>query len=386
MKITEIRTWLVEGIKYNWTLVKVYTDAGLTGIGEATNWPGSPLVEAACRHVGEVLIGEDPTRIDYIWSRLYRDMNWLGQGGPLLSAISALDIALWDILGKRAGLPVYELLGGAYRKRIQLYANYWFLEGDGSAESYASQARAMAALGFTACKFDPFAHTSYNYGTDLADNLSLTEGQKQLALDRLRTVSEALGPGFPIAVETHAMLNGPTAVEMAHRIARQGINCMWYEEPAGPEFPDAIAAIKRQIPLPVCVGERLHSRYMLRPILEKQAADIVMPDITRCGGISEMRKMAALAETYNIPIAPHNPNGPISTIASAHVMAATPNFFRQEFMLMDVPWRDTVIDTPLPVRDGYFHLSDAPGLGFDLVESELQAHPGVRVARPGFYI
>jgi galactonate dehydratase len=386
MKITQIRTWLVEGIKYNWTLIKVYTDTGLTGIGEATNWPGSPLVEAACRHVGEILVGEDPTRIDYIWSRLYRDMNWLGQGGPLLSAISAIDIALWDILGKRAGLPVYELLGGAYRKRIQLYANYWFIQGDGSPESYARQARDMAALGFTACKFDPFAHTSYNYGTDLADNLSLTESQKQLALDRLRTVSDALGPAFPIAVETHAMLNGPTAVEMAHRIARMGIDCMWYEEPAGPEFPSAIAAIKRQIPLPVCVGERLHSRYMLRPILEQQAADIVMPDITRCGGISEMRKMASLAETYNIPIAPHNPNGPVSTIASAHLMAATPNFFRQEFMLMDVPWRDTVIDKPLPIKDGFFHLSDAPGLGFDLVESELDNHPGVRVARKGFYI
>ncbi|MEP7365355.1 MAG: mandelate racemase/muconate lactonizing enzyme family protein [Acidobacteriota bacterium] len=386
MKITDVRTWLVEGIKYNWTLVKVYTDEGLTGIGEATNWPGSPLIEAACQHIGEVLIGEDATRIDYIWSRLYRDMNWLGQGGPLLSAISAIDIALWDILGKRAGLPVYELLGGAYRKRIQLYANYWFLEGDGSPESYSNQARAMAAQGFTACKFDPFAHTSYNYGTDLSSNLSLTEPQKQLALDRLRAVSEALGPGFPIAVETHAMLNGPTAVEMAHRIAGMGINCMWYEEPAGPEFPDAVASIRRQIPLPVCVGERLHSRYMLRPILEKQAADIVMPDITRCGGISEMRKMASLAETYNIPIAPHNPNGPVSTIASAHVMAATPNFFRQEFMLMDVPWRDTVIDKPLPVRDGYFHLSDAPGLGFDLVDAEMEAHPGVRAARPGFYI
>jgi len=386
MKITQIRTWLVEGIKYNWTLIKVYTDTGLTGIGEATNWPGSPLVEAACRHVGEILVGEDPTRIDYTWSRLYRDMNWLGQGGPLLSAISAIDIALWDILGKRAGLPVYELLGGAYRKRIQLYANYWFIQGDGSPESYARQARDMAALGFTACKFDPFAHTSYNYGTDLADNLSLTESQKQLALDRLRTVSDALGPAFPIAVETHAMLNGPTAVEMAHRIARMGVNCMWYEEPAGPEFPGAIAAIKRQIPLPVCVGERLHSRYMLRPVLEQQAADIVMPDITRCGGISEMRKMASLAETYNIPIAPHNPNGPVSTIASAHVMAATPNFFRQEFMLMDVPWRDTVIDKPLPIDNGYFHLSDAPGLGFDLIESELDKHPGVRVAREGFYI
>ncbi len=386
MKITECKVWLVEGVKYNWTLIKIHTDAGLSGIGEATNWPGSPLVEAACRHVAERIAGEDPTRIDYLWTKLYRDMNWLGQAGPLMSAISAVDIALWDIAGKRAGLPVYELLGGAYRKQILLYANYWFIQGDGSASSYREQALAMKGKGYTACKFDPFAHTDYLYGSHLSTNLSLTEEQKRLALDRLRTVSDALGPGFPIAVETHAMLNGPVAVEMAHRIAALGIDCMWYEEPAGPEFPAAIADIRSRIPLPVCVGERLHSRFMCLPILERRAADILMPDITRCGGISEMKKIATLAECFNVPVAPHNPNGPISTIASAHVMASIPNFFRQEIMVQDVPWRDTVLDSPLPVHDGHFHLSDRPGLGFDLVESELERHPGVRAAKEGFYV
>jgi galactonate dehydratase len=384
MRITKTEIWLTEGVKYNWTLIRVHTDEGITGIGEATNWPGSPLVEAACAHVAGLIAGEDPSRIDYTWTRLYRDMNWLGQAGPLMSAISAVDIALWDIAGKRAGMPVYELLGGAYRKRIELYANYWFIRGDGSPESYREQARAMADLGFTACKFDPFAHTSYRYGDDLSTSLSLTEPQKRLALDRLRGVADVLGPDFPIAVETHAMLNGPTAVEMAHRIAALGINCMWYEEPAGPEFPDAIADIRRQIPLPVCVGERLHSRFMCRPILERRAADILMPDLTRCGGISEMKKIAAMAEAYNVPIAPHNPNGPVSTIASAHVMASVSNFFRQEFMLQDVPWRDTVLDRPLPVEGGFFHLDDRPGLGFDA--NELARHPGVRAPRPGFYV
>jgi galactonate dehydratase len=386
MRITDIKTWLVEGSKFNWTLVKVYTDEGLTGIGEATNWPGSPLVLAACRHVADVLRGEDPRRIDYIWNRLYRDMNWLGQAGPLLSAISAVDIALWDIAGKRAGLPVYELLGGAYRQKIELYANYWFITGDGSPEGYAADARKMKAQGFAACKFDPFAHVNYRYGSDLASNLSLTSAQKRMALDRLAAVAEALGPDFPIAVETHAMLNGPTAVEMARSIAAMGLNCMWYEEPAGPEFPDEIADIRHSIPLPVCVGERLHSRFMCRPILERHAADFLMPDVVRCGGISELRKIASLAECYNVPIAPHNPNGPISTIASAHVVAAIPNFFRQEFMMQDVPWRDTVLDRPLPVRDGHFHLDEKPGLGFDLVESEMERHPGVVSIRPGFYI
>ncbi|MGD0912166.1 MAG: mandelate racemase/muconate lactonizing enzyme family protein [Terracidiphilus sp.] len=386
MRITHVKCWLVEGIKYNWVLVKVYTDDGITGIGEGTNWPGSPTVYEACRHVGETLIGEDPTRIDYLWSKLYRDFNWVGQAGPILNAISAFDIALWDIAGKRAGLPVYDLLGGAYRKSIRLYANYWFLGGTGTPDEYARQAADVKARGFAACKMDPFAHVNYWYGEYLADNLGLTEEQKQVAIERLAAVQSAVGRDFPIAVETHAMLNGPTAVEMAHRIAAAGINCLWYEEPAGPEFPDAIADIRQKISLPVCVGERLHSRFMAKTILEKRATDILMPDITRCGGISEMKKIATMSEAFNVPIAPHNPNGPISTIASAHVMASIPNFFLQEFMVTDVPWRDTVLDKPLPVRNGFFELSDVPGLGFDLVEEELEKHPGVTQRRQGFYV
>ena len=388
MKITQVKTFLVEGIKYNWTLVKVETDSGLHGWGEGTNWPGSPMIEAACRHVGEFVVGHDARRIDFIWTKIYRDMSWLGQAGPLLSAISAIDIALWDIKGKALAVPVYELLGGKYRDRIQLYANYWFIGGDHTATAYARQAKAAVARGFTALKFDPFAHVHYWYGENLCDNNSLTEPQKKLAVELVAAVANAVGPDVQLAIETHAFLNGPTAIEMAHRLASLKFNCMWYEEPALPEFPDAIADIRSRIALPVCVGERLHSRFMLRTILEKQAADIVMPDITRCGGISEMRKMANLAETFNVPIAPHNPNGPLSTIASAHVMASVPNFFRQEFMLSDVPWRDECLSHPLPVVDGCFILPERPGLGFDVKEDVLRAHPGI-LQRPkdrAFYI
>ena len=388
MKITNTKTFLVEGLKYNWTLFKIETDSGIHGWGEATNWPGSPLVEAACKHVGDFIIGQDARRIDYLWTKVYRDMNWLGQAGPLLSAISAVDIALWDIKGKAAGMPVYDLLGGLYRKKVQLYANYWFTGGGHSPEDYARQAKETVAKGFTALKFDPFAHVNYWYGEDLSDNNGLTEKQKQLSIDVVAAVAKAAGPEVAIAIETHAFLNGPTAVEMANRLAKLGFNCMWYEEPALPEFPDSIADIRRKITLPVCVGERLHSRFMLRGVLEKQAADIVMPDITRCGGISEMRKMANLAETYNVPIAPHNPNGPISTIASAHTMATVPNFFRQEFMVNDVPWRDGCLSHPLPVSNGFFEMPDRPGLGFDIDETVLLAHPGLRT-RPTdrtFYI
>ena len=378
MKITEVKTYFVEGIKYNWTLVKIETDAGIHGWGEATNWPGSPLVEAACQHVGQTLIGMDARRIDFIWTKLYRDMNWLGQAGPLLSAISAIDIALWDIKGKALDAPIYELLGGAYRKRIQLYANYWFIDGDHNADDYARQAKEVVEQGFTALKFDPFAHVNYGYGDDLSDTNHLTEAQKQLALDLVEAVAATVGKDISIAIETHAFLNAPTAVEMAHRLAKLNFNCMWYEEPALPEFPESIADIRRQIPLPVCVGERLHSRFMAKRILDLSAADVLMPDITRCGGISEMRKIANLAEAYNVPIAPHNPNGPISTIASAHTMATIPNFFRQEFMLKDVAWRDQSLSHPLPIEDGYFVLSDRAGLGFDINEDELMRHPGLR--------
>ena len=388
MIITAVRVWLVEGIKYNWTLVKVETDAGIHGWGEGTNWPGSPLVESACQHIGQFVTGLDARRIDFIWTKIYRDMHWLGQAGPLLSAISAIDIALWDIKGKSLGVPVYELLGGAYRKRIQLYANYWFIEGDHTAEDYARQARETVAQGFTALKFDPFAHLHYRYGDDLSDTNSLTEPQKQLALDLVEAVAEAAGPNVAIAIETHAFLNGPTAVEMAHRLANLNFNCMWYEEPALPEFPEAIADIRRQIPLPVCVGERLHSRFMAKRVLDLGATDFIMPDVTRCCGISELRKIANLAEVYNIPIAPHNPNGPISTIASAHTMATVPNFFRQEFMLQDVPWRDGCLSHPLPIENGFFVLSDRPGLGFDMDEAVLEEHPGIRVQPTGrdFYV
>jgi galactonate dehydratase len=386
MQIKQVKTFLVEGIKYNWTLVKVETDNGLHGWGEATNWPGSPMIEAACIHAGERIIGLDARQIDFIWTKLYKDLNWLGQAGPVMSAISAIDIALWDIQGKALGVPIYQLLGGKYRNKLLLYANYWFTKGDHTAKAYSEQAKKVVKAGFTALKFDPFAHVNYLYGDDLAPDLALSPTQKERAITITQAVQKAVGKDVQLAIETHAMLNSPTAVEMGLRVKDAGINCMWYEEPAPPETPDAIADIKKLIGLPIAVGERLHSRYMFRPILEKQAADILMPDITRCGGISEIKKIATLAEAFNVPVAPHNPNGPLSTISAAHVMASIPNFFRLEYMFHDVPWRDKILSHPMPIKDGYFVLPDRPGLGFDIDEHELAKHPGIRKPRAGFYV
>lgn len=388
MKITEVKVWLVEGVKYNWTLIKIFTDTGHTGVGEATNWPGSPIVYHAAIHVGERIVGLDPMRTDFIWTKLYRDLNWVGPYGASMCAISGIDMALLDLKGKVLGVPCYELLGGAFRKEILLYANYWFTGGGHDAVDYADQARKVIEAGFSGLKFDPFAHTNYLYGDNLSSNLNLTASQQDLAFNITEAVRNAVGPEVEIMIETHAMLNFRIAVKMAQRLSYLDIT--WYEEPVGPENVNTLKAIRDRLPgnVAICVGERHYTRHGIRPVLEKQLCDIIMPDITRCGGPSEMKRMATMAETYNVLLAPHNPNGPLSTIASAHVCASVPNFFRQEFMFTDVPWRDTVIDYPIAdmIKNGHLHLSDRPGLGVELIEEEMEKHPGITVPKEGFYI
>lgn len=388
MKITDVKVWLVEGVKYNWTLLKIYTDEGHTGIGEATNWPGSPIAYSAAKHVGERIIGMDPMRTDFIWTKLYRDLNWIGPFGISMCAISGIDMALLDLKAKVLKVPMYELLGGLFRKKILLYANYWFTGGGHNVNDYVAQALKVKEEGFTGLKFDPFAHTNYFYEQNLSGNLMLTVEQQNIAFEISKAVRNAIGTDFDMMIETHAMLNFQTAVKMAQRLSE--LNISWYEEPAGPESADTLRAMRERIPsnVSICVGERHYTRHNIRPVLEKNICDVMMPDVTRCGGPSEMKRMATMMETYNVLLAPHNPNGPLSTLASAHVCASVPNFFRQEFIFNDVKWRDTVIDHPIKdmIKDGYLILSDRPGLGVDLIEAEMEKHPGITKPREGFYV
>jgi galactonate dehydratase len=386
MKITEVKVWLVRGIKYNWTMLKIFTDEGYTGVGESTNWPGSPIIEAATKHAGERIIGMDPMQTDFIWTKLYRDLNWIGPFGASLCAISGIDMALLDLKAKVLNVPMYELLGGSYRKEILLYANYWFIKGGHTAEEYAEQAKKVIDMGFTGLKFDPFAHTSYFYAEKFTSAMALTSDQQDHAFKVCKAVRDAIGPNADMMIETHALLNQKTAITMAERLAELDIT--WYEEPLGPENSDSLAHFRKRLnsKVSICVGERHYTRYGIRPVLEKGISDIIMPDITRCGGPSELKRMSTMAETYNVLIAPHNPNGPLSTLASAHVCAAIPNFFRQEFMFIDVPWRDTVIDMPLDIQNGHLILSERPGLGVDLNEEIMEEHPGVRAQEDGYYI
>lgn len=388
MKITDVKVWLVQGIKYNWTLLKIYTDTGHTGVGESTNWPGSPMIYHATRHAGSRILGLDPMRTDFIWTKLYRDLNWAGPQGVSLCAISGIDMALLDLKAKVLQVPCYELLGGAYRKEILLYANYWFTGSAHDPSAYAAAALKVKEAGFTGLKFDPFAHTNYYYGEHLSSNLNLTPAQQDLAYHVSKAVRDAVGPEFDIMIETHAMLNYSVAARMAMRMA--DLDITWFEEPVGPENVGSLKAMRERIPsgISICVGERHYTRYGIRPVLEQHICDIMMPDITRCGGPSEMKRMANMMEAYNVLLAPHNPNGPLSTLASAHVCASVPNFFRQEFMFHDVPWRDEVLTHPIAdmIQDGHLHLSDRPGLGVDLVEEAMENHPGLLEPKDGFYV
>lgn len=386
MKITDVRVWLVQGLVTNWTFVKIYTDEGLTGVGESTNWPGSPIIEAATRHVGQRIIGLDPTRIEYIWTKLYRDMNWVGPTGASLCAISGINMALMDLKAKMLNVPCYELMGGAYRKDILLYANYWFYDCEYTPESYAKKAAEVVSKGFTGLKLDPFAHTRYLFGDHVRTTMSLNKKEQDHAYRICEAVRQAVGQDVDIMIETHALMNFKTAITMAERLAVLDIT--WYEEPAGPENSKTLSHFRERLDarVSICVGERHYTRYGIRELLENGICDIIMPDISRCGGPSEMKKMADYAEVYNVLIAPHNPNGPLCTLANAHVCAAIPNFFRLEFFYHDVPWRDEVISYPIDIREGKLYLSGRPGLGVEFNEKVAESHPAIVEAREGFYV
>jgi len=372
MKITDIEILPAEGGFCNWIFVRIHTDAGITGLGEATNYPASSVVIGALEALQKKLIGKDPFAIDRLWHDAFRFFNFLGHGAAVLSAVSAVDIALWDIKGKACGLPIFELLGGAYRKKILLYANFWFTEaGRVFSNDYPAKAVEAVADGFTGLKCDPF-RTGIDFGADPAA-LDLTAKEEEEGMACMMEIRKRVGPEIALAVDTHARYNAVTTVRLAKRL--EPVNLMWYEEPVPPENNAVLRAIRPQLPVPVCLGERLYTRYDFRQILEEHLADIIMPDIVRTGGITEMHKIAAMADTYYVPMAPHNAAGPICTLASAHVMASIPNFFRLEFFINDAPWRDTVIKPALEVKNGHLALSDAPGLGVELDDAVLQAHP-----------
>ena len=379
MKITDVKPILTRPSDHHdragrtWAFVQVDTDEGISGIGEATNYPGggSLIVGNTVNQIRDTLIGENPFDTERIWHKIYRRYTYLGSRGLVTAVISGVDIALWDIKGKALGKPVYDLLGGRMRDSITMYANGWFT-GCKSPEDFALAARETVAKGFSALKFDPFAHEMGPYHTGYVSGTISAAGE-DLGISHVAAVRDAVGPTIEILIDAHGHYNVPTAIRIGNRLAEHKVT--WYEEPVPPESPEALRQVRESVSTPICVGERLFTRYDFVPIFENRLADYVMPDVVWTGGITEIRKIASMAEAYYIPISPHNAMGAIQVLAGAHAMMGVPNFYRLEFSLASLEAHNSVLTTPLDIRGGDLHLSDRPGLGVELDMDFIRAHP-----------
>jgi galactonate dehydratase len=359
MKITSLEPLVVDIESRNWLFVVVETDEGVSGIGEGS-LPGHPLaVAAAVEEYREYIVGEDPARIQHLWQRMYRQ-PFFRSGAVTLSAMSAIEQALWDIKGKVAGLPVYELLGGRCSDRVKLYANG---PSGVSPEAYAESARSLVEQGFTALKT----------GIDSPVLPVQGDGVFRRAAERLETLRDAVGGDVEIAFDAHGRCSPAMAIKLAR--ALEPYNIWFLEEPALPENAKALAQVARATSIPVATGERLFTKWAFREVLELGAAALVQPDLSHCGGVLEARTIAAMAEVYYCGFAPHNPLGPVNTIVSAHVGTASPNFVALEICMYPPDWARALLTEPLEFQDGYLVLSDEPGWGVELDVELCRAHP-----------
>jgi len=342
MKITKLETVHVAP---RWLFLKMHTDEGLVGYGEPIVEGRARTAETAVRELERYLLGKDPFQIEHHWQAVYRGAFY--RGGPILtSALSGVEQAMWDILGKWLRVPVYQLLGGACRDKIRVYAH----TGGRTPEEYAKNALARVEQGFTALK------TSLFEAVKMVDTLRVV---KQ-SVERFRALRDAVGDDVDIGVDFHGRLSPAMAIRMAK--ALEPYYPMFLEEPCLPENVDAMVTVARSTSIPIATGERLFTKWGFREILEKQAASILQPDLCHAGGILECKKIAAMAETYYAAIAPHNPLGPVALAACIQLDACIPNFLVQE----QVNLGGGYLKKPFIMKDGYVELPREPGLGIEL--------------------
>ncbi|GHO72575.1 dehydratase [Ktedonobacter sp. SOSP1-85] len=363
MKISGIQTHVVGSPWRNITIVRVKTDEGLEGLGEVrmlnhTDALLGYLNEAATNHI----LGHDPFNIEDLVQRMYRH-DFARAGEIAMSAISTIEMACWDIVGKALNKPVYQLLGGAVREQIKAYANGWYTV-ERTPEEFHAAAKRVVAKGYRALKFDPFGAGFYE----------LEREERLRSLSLVEAVRDAVGPEVEILIEMHGRFNPTTAIAIARELER--FEPSWVEEPVPPENAAALKKAAEQINIPVATGERIHTRFDFREVIELQAADYLQADITHFGGILETKKLAAWAENYYMLMAPHNVGGPVSTAAALHFAASTPNFKIQEhFNDFSDEWVKSVAPGNPEVIDGYFALPHGPGLGVTLDEEAVAQHP-----------
>jgi galactonate dehydratase len=373
MKITAIETHVCNARMRNWIFVKVLTDQpGLWGWGEATLEWHTRSVVGAIEDISQLLIGEDPTRIEYLWQMMYRQHFWHGNGIVRGTAISGIDIALWDILGKVHGVPVHRLWGGPVRDYVRLYCHLgggkmedFYETTPGDATRFAELAQAAVEDGFTAFK------------TMAVPETAPLEGLRPIKYAEacVAAMRDAVGDDIDIMVDCHARPSPRMGMQFAKALEPYGL--YFFEEPCWPETIDDIALIQRAVTTPIATGERLISQHAFRELLEKRACSVLQPDITHCGGLTEARRIAAMGEAYRVALAPHNPQGPVSTAASLELGFATPSYSICESVHLDVPWRSDVVSESFTIeKEGRIvRPSDKPGLGIEINEEEVKKHP-----------
>ena len=363
MKITAVTTHIVDAFRANFVFARVATDDGLSGIGEATVEHRERTVATAIDELSRYLVGKDPLAIEHHLECMNRDSYWR-TGVVLRSALSAVELALQDLKGKVLGVSVADLLGGRGRDRIRCYANGWF-SGARTPDEFASAAKRTIAIGFKGLKWDPFGKSF----------LEIDSETRNRALDTIAAVRDAVGPDIALMIEGHGRFNVPTAISLGRDMAP--FRPTWFEEPVPPENIDALAEVRRHVPVPIAAGERLYEPARFADLIAKGGADILQPDITHVGGLSTSKLIAGLAHIHALPIAPHNPLGPVGNAASLQLAAAIPNMSWLEMMVSDVPWRGELADEDLLLVNGDMLIGSKPGLGVDVNEEACGRHPYV---------
>lgn len=373
MKITKIETLVCNARMRNWIFVKVLTDQpGLHGWGEATlEWHTRGVV-GAIEDISQLLIGQDPTRVEHLWQMMYRQHFWHGNGIVRGTAISGIDIALWDIVGKVNNAPSHKLFGGPVRDFVRLYSHLgggkmedFYETNPSDAKRFGELAKKSVEEGFTAFKTMAVPETA-----PLEGLLPIKYAEKCVAAMR-----DAVGDSIDIMVDCHARPSPRMGMLFAK--ALEPYNLYWFEEPCWPETMEDIAIIQRAVKTPIATGERLVSVYPFRELLEKRAASVIQPDVTHCGGLSEARRICAMASAYRVAVAPHNPQGPVSTAASLELGFAEPAYIICEQVHSDVPWRSEVVKEGFTVdkKGRIVRPNTRPGLGIEINEDEVKKHP-----------
>jgi L-alanine-DL-glutamate epimerase-like enolase superfamily enzyme len=378
VKIESVRTAVIQG-NFPWVLVKIETDVGLSGLGEAYWGVGvAELVHKA----KPLLLGRDPRDINRLVEIMIRCLSGEGsQAGATVTAISGIEIALWDLLGRALKTPISTLFGGRFRDNIRIYADC-HAGATPDPSDYAKRARDVVEAGFTAIKFD--LDTPNPYTIDISDDphprrrwyepFNRTIGSREMAwmVDVVRAVREAVGSEVMVAMDAHWKFGVNDAIKLAQ--ALEPFDLLWLEDPVPPENIEAQRHVTHSTRTPICTGENLYRKHGYRELIEKQAARIIAPDIPKMGGLAEAKKVADHADLYYIPVAPHNVASPIGTMAGAQVCAAMNNFLVMEYHTHDLAWWGDLVEGPPVIEGGFIHLDDRPGHGLTLDEDVARAH------------